>query len=143
MWERESFLSDVYQHSIHHFPQPDPQWIEDRFWIWTHYAATKIARGEYFETLEFISFIRQVVLSPLALKQGGFTPFGVRKVEKYLPEFAKQLEETVAIPEPVALTKAVRKCVELYLELRKKETVNTNSDAQAVAMAYLNKECGE
>lgn len=143
VWERESYLSDVYQHSQYHFPQPDPQWIEDRFWIWTHYAATKIARGEYFETLEFISFIRQTVLSPLALKQGGFTPFGVRKVEKYLPEFAKQLEETVAKPDPASLTKAVKKCVALYLELREKETVNTNAEAQAVVVAYLNKECGE
>lgn len=29
------------------YPGLDFQWIEDRFWIWVHYAALKIGRGEY------------------------------------------------------------------------------------------------
>ncbi|MER7057532.1 MULTISPECIES: hypothetical protein [unclassified Streptomyces] len=34
---------------------PDLQWIEDRFWIWVHYGATKLGRGELFEVNGFLA----------------------------------------------------------------------------------------
>ena len=49
------------------FPTPDLQWMEDRFWVWVHYGALKIGRGELFETIDFISFLRQNVIGSLAL----------------------------------------------------------------------------
>ena len=56
LWERETLLSDILKSTSFAYPQPDIQWIEDRFWIWIHYAATKIGRGEYFEALELLFF---------------------------------------------------------------------------------------
>jgi hypothetical protein len=47
------------------FPYPDYQWIEDRFWIWIHYALLKIGRGEYLEAYDFLGFLRMTVLGPL------------------------------------------------------------------------------
>lgn len=140
LWERDQLLSDTFKTAEAQYPQPDPQWIEDRFWIWTHYAATKVARGEYFEALEFISFIRTTVLSPLALKQAGLTPSGVRKVETRLPEFSKKLELTVAKPEKESLKTSVRQCVELYLELRENEKVQKNLQAQEMCLRYFEQE---
>ncbi|MGE4558325.1 MAG: nucleotidyltransferase domain-containing protein [Desulfovibrionaceae bacterium] len=140
LWERETLLSDIYRNSTHGYPQPDPQWIEDRFWIWIHYAATKVARGEYFESLDFISFLRLTVLGPLALKQGGHTPAGVRKIEKYLPDFSKELLATVAIPDRESLTSGIRKCIELYLLLRKNENVEINPDTQSICVDYFKRE---
>lgn len=81
LWQRDSRLSDVYASTPYRYPQPDSQWIEDRFWIWLHYGAAKIARGEYFEASEFLSFLRTTVLSPLALQQQHLTPSGVRMIE--------------------------------------------------------------
>ncbi|GAM74116.1 putative plasmid-related protein [Vibrio ishigakensis] len=130
LWEKGSLLSDVFATQEPAYPQPQPQWIEDRIWIWTHYAATKIARGEYFETLEFLSFLRFNVLSPLALKQAGMTPSGVRTIEKRLPEFTKKLCKTVALPERDSLKSALEACVELYLELRENEDVVVNDKAK-------------
>lgn len=44
------------------WPNRDPQWFEDRAWVWLHYGATKLHRGELFEAMGMISFIREQVL---------------------------------------------------------------------------------
>ncbi|MFI3276465.1 oxalate:formate antiporter [Vibrio sp.] len=140
LWERDSILTDVFSTAEPSYPQPDPQWIEDRFWIWTHYAVTKIARGEYFETIEFLSFLRQNVLSPLALKQAGLTPSGVRKIESRLPEFAQALTQTVSMPERDALIPALKQAVKLYLELRGNEQITLDEKAQSFCLQYVEDE---
>lgn len=137
LWERDEQLTNALSSAQPSYPQPDPQWIEDRFWIWTHYAATKIARGEYFEALEFLSFLRQNVLSPLALKQQGLTPSGVRTIETRLPEFAKAMQGTIAQPERHSLIAAFDTCVSLYLELRGREELKINSRAQQLCYQYF------
>lgn len=140
LWERDHKLTQVLAGTEFHYPQPDPQWCEDRFWIWTHYAAIKIGRGEYFEALEFISFIRFFVLGPLALKQAGLTPSGVRSIETRLPHFADKLQATVATPDKASLTAAFSRCIELYLELRAKEAVEINHEAEAASREYFRRE---
>ncbi|PSW22180.1 oxalate:formate antiporter [Photobacterium sanctipauli] len=138
LWQRGSCLSDVLAQSESQYPQPNPQWIEDRFWVWVHYAATKIARGEYFETLEFISFLRQNALSPLALAQAGETPEGVRKIEHLIPDFAQKLEATIATNNAESLGEAVYRCVDIYRELRANiEGVECNHTAEKLSLAYL------
>lgn len=140
LWEQDTLLTDTFEAAESKYPQPSPQWIEDRFWIWTHYATTKIARGEYFEALEFLSFIRTVVLSPLALKQANLTPSGVRRIETRLPAFSKKLERTVARPNKLELTLAVKQCIALYLELREQEDIEKNIDAQKLCIQYFENE---
>ncbi|WP_260260483.1 oxalate:formate antiporter [Vibrio intestinalis] len=137
LWQRGTALSDVFATEQPHYPQPNAQWIEDRMWIWVHYAATKIARGEYFETLEFISFLRFNALSPLALQQAGLTPSGVRTIEKRLPDFAEKLMKTVAMPERNSLISALEQCVSIYLELQANERVVINTAAQHACIGYL------
>lgn len=140
LWERDGQLSQVFETAKPHYPQPDPQWIEDRFWIWVHYGATKIARGEYFEASEFLSFLRSVAISPLTLKQQGLTPSGVRKIESRMPAFAAELKQTVAMPEREALIPAFEKIVELYLSLRENEQVSIKPEAQQLCMDYFQQE---
>ena len=140
IWERSSLLSDIYASTEYRYPQPDCQWIEDRFWIWLHYGAGKIARGEYFEALEFLSFLRTVVLSPLALQQAGLTPSGVRTIENRLPAFAAELKQTVATAERDTLIPAFKACIDLYIGLREKTTAKVNSRAQQLAISYFNVE---
>ena len=137
LWERENKLSEIYSNTNFQYPQPDVQWIEDRFWIWVHYGASKIARGEFFETLEFISFLRITVLSPLALYQRKLVPSGVRGIEKRLPDLLPEFSKTVADANKQSLVSAFSSCISLYLRLREDENVKINSKAQRLAIAFF------
>ena len=80
------------------------------------------------------------MLSPLALKQAGKTPSGVRKIETRLPEFSKKLELTIAKPIKDELTFAVEQCIALYLDLREHEDVKKNTEAQKMCIKYFENE---
>ena len=84
LWERDGRLSAALQTGTAVFPRPDLQWMEDRFWVWVHYAAGKIGRGELFEAIEGLSFLRVQVLGSLALLSRRARPSGVRKIESLL-----------------------------------------------------------
>lgn len=140
LWSRDSRFEQALSQGKGEYPKVDPQWVEDRFWVWMHYAGTKIGRGEYFETLEFLSFIRLQVLGSLALQQAGFEARGVRKIEQLLPDFAEQLKKTVAFPEKESLLDATQCAAKLYLELRS-SAVKPNHSAQDLALTYLNRLC--
>src|SRR5262245_55590435 len=62
LWERDGRLSAALLAGRAHFPEPDLQWIEDRFWVWVHYVAAKIGRGELFEAHASLALIRNLVL---------------------------------------------------------------------------------
>ena len=98
LWERDGAVSTALAESRARWPMPDPQWIEDRFWVWIHYAAAKLARGEYFECLDVLAYLRGVVLGPLIAVEHGQRPQGVRRIERYAPERARALEATVGRP---------------------------------------------
>jgi hypothetical protein len=118
LWERGPAVSDLIRRTRATLPVVDVQWIEDRFWVWVHYAATKLGRGELFEVIDFLSFLRERVLGPLHMAQHGEEPRGVRRLEKRSPEFAATLARTVAGYDARQCAEAVQLCVELYRELR-------------------------
>jgi len=134
LWERDGRLSSALAHSRAEYPTRSQQWIEDRFWIWVHYAATKIARGELFEAIDFLAFLRGAVLGPLALTRAGARPSGVRKIETIAPAFALELRRTVASHDAADCLRALRACVELYRSLAPRESSQRVEDA---AMEYL------
>lgn len=101
------------------WPTPGYQWIEDRFWVWIHYGLTKLGRGEYFEAIDFLSAIRNMVLGPLLLISQGQLPRGVRKLEQHLPDpILQQLKGTLATHDRTTILKAIHSCIELYRDLR-------------------------
>ena len=134
LWERDGRLSTALAQGKAEYPTRSPQWIEDRFWIWVHYAASRIARGELFEAIDFLAFLRGAVLGPLALARAGTRPTGVRKIETIAPAFALELRRTVASYDAADCLRALRACVELYRSL----TPRTSSErVEEVAMGYL------
>jgi predicted nucleotidyltransferase len=141
LWERDGRLAAALREDVARYPAPDLQWIEDRVWIWTHYCATKIGRGELFEALDFLSFLRSQVLGPLALAAAGARPSGVRKIEMLAPDFVAKLAATVAIHDRASCVSALEAGVRLYLELRAPHlaTLNCDEHARATVMAYLAK----
>ena len=142
LWQRDDRLSTVLSRGEARYPAPDLQWIEDRFWIWIHYGATKVGRGELFEALGFLAFLRMVVFGPLGLAQRGLRPTGVRRVET-ASGLAEELETTVATPEPRSLVAALRSAVTLYRRQRadvlerSEGPLELRSAAESAAVDYL------
>lgn len=134
LWEREGRITAALAQGEARFPQPDPEWIEARFWTWVHYGAGKIGRGELFEAIDFISFIRSSVLGPLALRRAGARPQGVRRIETHDGAFAAALEATVPRYDARDCLRALQACVALYRELRSAAPAHA---AEAAASAYV------
>jgi hypothetical protein len=138
LWQRARRLSIALEAGQARYPQPDAQWIEDRFWVWVHYGASKIARGEIFEAIDSLSFLRAAVLGPLALERAGARPSGVRKIEARAPEIARALASTIALPDRAACLAALRAAVELYRSLRGAGgALEIRGDAEDAALRYL------
>lgn len=138
LWEREHRLTRALAASPPRRPGPDLQWIEDRFWVWIHYVATKLARGELQEAVEFLSFLRVTVLGPLSLAQAGAKPYGVRRIEVHAPRVAHELAATVARPDRSELSGAIAHAVALYRRLRAvSPPTRIHHDAETLACAFL------
>jgi len=122
------------------YPTPDLQWIEDRFWIWIHYGAAKVGRGELFEAHDFLAYLRMQVLGPLALQASGARPTGVRKIETAAPIYVDRLRATLGAYGAAACLDALHASVRLYLELRDSlapDDLIPGRGAQQAAMEYL------
>lgn len=139
LWQRDQRLSKALSTADPIYPQPDEQWIEHRFWVWVHYAAAKIARGELFEAIEFLSFLRMTVLAPLALLRAGNKPTGVRRIEVRAPDFANALRRTVATHDAAACFDAIDQCVALYRSVRG-NAIDRQSAAEIEAVRYLDQQ---
>jgi len=135
LWQRGMALSTAMAGSVGVYPQPQTQWIEDRFWVWVHYVAAKIRRGELFEVIDSLGFLRARILGPLLLQRAGSRPSGVRRIEQLLPDEARRLAETVATHDRAACVRALEVTVEMYSELRLPTL--TKSGAEDAARAYL------
>jgi hypothetical protein len=138
LWQRGRRVSTALAAGRARYPQPDAQWIEDRFWVWVHYGVAKIARGEIFEAIDSLSFLRATVLGPLALARAGARPSGVRKIERQAPDVAQALAGTIALPDRAACLAALRSAVELYRSLRGVgDGLELRRDAEDAALRYL------
>jgi predicted nucleotidyltransferase len=135
LWEREQRMSEALAKGRAAYPPPDAQWIEDRFWVWVHYGALKIGRGELQEALDFLSFLRVTAIGPLGLARAGLTPAGVRRVEQD-PGLAQRLGRTVAQLDRLSLIAALENAVDLYRDVRPASIV-FRRQAEAVAADYL------
>ena len=118
LWEVDGCLGTAFARAASRYPAADPDWIEERFWVWAHYLADKIERGEIFEALDSLAFLRRVVLAPLAFLGAGIEATGVRRIEDRLPGFATNLERTVAGFDAAACAAALEAVIDLYTELR-------------------------
>jgi hypothetical protein len=121
------------------YPQPDLQWMEDRIWTWVYYLAGKIARGELFETLDGLGFLRARVLGPLALGARGAQPNGVRRLESAAPDLVERFRATVATHDARTCTAALRATIALYRELRERSgtPLERRSEVEQESIRFL------
>lgn len=140
LWERDGQLTAVLNRSTAVYPTPDLQWIEDRFWVWVHYSAAKLGRGEILEAHDSLAVLRSLALGPLALLAQGARPAGVRKVETQARPYLEDLIRTTALCDRLACLRALQAAVTLYRKLRAQlatVTFSAQPEAEAAAMVYL------
>ena len=139
--DKEGELKKALEQTEPKFPYPDYQWIEDRFWIWVHYALLKIGRGEYVEAYDFFGFLRMVVLGPLLHIKNGNLPRGVRKVETQLSaKDFEQLQATLPSYSRASLFESLQNTVNLYRHLRTalfSSRVMLQTETEEKVMAYF------
>lgn len=118
LWERDGAITAARTDVEAVWPSPSLQWIEDRFWVWVHYGATKVARGELLECLDLLAMIRGTVLGPLVAVRAGARPQGVRRLEAIDPQAVPALVATIGAHDRDACRGALRAAIALYRELR-------------------------
>lgn len=141
LWERGNKISDRLNLAEAKFPMPDLQWIEDRFWVWVHYGATKLGRKEIFETIGFISFLRDMVIGPMILIKNGKLPRGVRRLEFDAPNDLQKLIKTVPCYDFDSCAEAIRMMIDIYRDLRRDigdESLTIHSEAEKLSVEYIN-----
>jgi hypothetical protein len=114
LWDRDGILAGVLAQQPPATPSLDLQWFEDRFWIWVHYGATKLGRGELFETIGFLNYLRETVLGPLTARRVCAIPRGVRHLETIAPEEACDLQATLCGYDRHEAGQALLAAVDLY-----------------------------
>lgn len=143
LFERDNALSGIIKNSKPNWPEPDLQWIEDRFWTWVHYACLKIGRGELMEAYDFLSYLRQTVLSPLMQLKNKKKIRGVRRVETELsPADLENLKITIAQYNKASVVRALENAVGIYRSLRRKiypASVTLQERAEKRSLEYLKK----
>jgi hypothetical protein len=140
LWERDGALAQAMAAAPAVWPTPRLQWMEDRFWTWVHYVAAKLGRGELFEVIETLSFLRRVVLGPLAAMADGGRAYGSRRLERTAPSSLDALRRTVPAHDAASCAAAVGEAVALYRELRDRLAVPgfvRRPEAEAAAVDYL------
>jgi hypothetical protein len=140
LWERDGRLTAALGRAEARYPARELQWLEDRFWVWVHYGAGKIGRGELFEAHDMLAAIRAQVLGPLMLQTMSARPNGVRRLEQAAPGWAREMQATVATYEPRSSALALRAAAQMYRALRGAAATAdlvVRKDAEAAAMAYL------
>jgi hypothetical protein len=140
VWERDGEVTATRSETAAAWPRPDLQWIEDRFWIWIHYGATKLGRGELFECLDVLTYLRAAVFGPLLAVMHGQRPQGVRRAERYAPDAVRALEATIGDHTSAGCAAALRSSVELYRRLRAQladPSLVERREAEAAVLAYL------
>lgn len=103
------------------WPNASPDWFEQRAWIWLHYAATKLGRGELFEAIGMLAFFREQILGPMLHRRAGRPQRGVRRIETLDAAAVKRLANTMPIFDAASVRSALLAAADMYLELRADE----------------------
>ncbi|MBD0384215.1 nucleotidyltransferase domain-containing protein [Paenibacillus sedimenti] len=139
LWERGSEAVRRMRNTQPSYPELNVQWIEDRFWVWVHYGATKLGRGELFEFIDLITYIRRAVLGPMIATIHGQQPNGVRKLEFFAAKVTEELVKTIPLHHAESCYQSLLTSIQIYKRLRSDfQDLHLRREAESVAVDYLN-----
>jgi len=141
LWERDGLsasLPGTYRPDI----GTELRWMEARMWTWSWYIQTKIIRGELYEALDGLQYVRNQVLFHLVAFERRVRPAGARRIESALGRLSAAFATTVpARLDAGALVDALRAEIAIYRELTDRlfprHGVAAHSDSRAVAQKAL------
>jgi hypothetical protein len=137
-WSRGAEIETQLSRAQANWPNLPPEWFEERFWIWIHYAAQKAGRGELFEAIDTLALVRQQVLGPMNGRNHGRNQRGVRRVEQFAPTFAESLQGTLCVHEKSDVLRALRQAIAIYMELRSPYVPsNLNEERARIVIDYV------
>jgi hypothetical protein len=99
------------------WPNAPAEWFEARAWIWLHYGATKLQRGELWEAIAMLGFFREQVLGALLHRRAGRMQRGLRRIEQVAG--SETLALTHAKHDAASVAAALKASAEIYLALRR------------------------
>lgn len=140
LWDRNGALHTIFAASKASSPTIDWQWIEDRFWVWVHYMTSRVGQGELFAAIDFLSFIREKVLGPIALQMSSAKPNGVRHIERDASKYAELMQSTLPHYEQKDIIRAIHCALSFYQSFRKDRSSTDlvkKTKAEEAAMKYL------
>jgi Streptomycin adenylyltransferase len=117
LWERDREVAAALSRPYAPNPEEQLSYVESRFWTWTWYIQSKILRGEIWEAVSALNFVRDAVLFRLLAMRRGIRFRGARHASDLLGDYAMSLERTQASLGKRALLDALTTTVRLYLEL--------------------------
>jgi hypothetical protein len=95
-------------------PVKDLTYLEARMWTWTWYIQSKVLRGELWEGVSALNFVRDTVLFRLLAMSQESRYRGARFAEELQGEHAAEIELTVGVLSGESLLDALRTTVRLY-----------------------------
>lgn len=138
VWARDKRIRAALDSSEAHWPRQEPEWFEERFWIWAHYGAMKIGRGEIFEALDMFAFLRRRVFGPLLAERAGLRQYEVRRIEHLIPDSVPLLTALTPPPDRQRCAEALTHAMDAYLDLtRTPAPANRNPAAEDAVRRYL------
>jgi hypothetical protein len=141
LWERDGIVSSALPGKYEEDLAADLRWIEDRMWTWSWYVQTKVLRGELYEALDGLQYIRDNVLFRLLAMQRGERASGARRVEARTGTWTRQFAETLPVLSKESMLTALRASMALYQRLADplldRHGVEESGDARAVVLEAL------
>jgi predicted nucleotidyltransferase len=114
LWEREP-ISDALPGTYAPQVAADVRWMEARIWTWSWYIHSKVLRGELYEALDGLQYVRDQVLFRLLAFHGKRRPARGRRAEAIVGDHADEFARTVpASLDSASIMEALRAEIDLY-----------------------------
>ena len=141
LWEREP-ISDALPGTYALEIAAGVRWLEARIWTWSWYIQSKVLRGELYEALDGLQYVRGQVLFRLLALGRGDRPSGGRRAEAVVGAHADAFARTVPIAlDRSSVIEALRAETDLYRRLADpllaRHGVELATEARLVALRAL------
>lgn len=141
LWEHEAIsasLPGTYKSDV----AARLRWMEARIWTWSWYIQSKVLRGELYEALDGLQYVRDQVLFRLLAFGRGDRPAGGRRAEAFVGDRADAFARTIPVSlDAAAVMEALRAEIDLYRQLAdpllSRYGVDLAADARAVVLRAL------
>jgi hypothetical protein len=117
VFERDGIVSSALpaEYEVDH--AADLRWMEDRMWTWIWYVQTKVLRGELYEALDGLQYMRDNVLFKLLAIEREERPSAARRIEARTGAWTQEFADTVPILSSESMMRALQATMSLYQTL--------------------------